>query len=1037
MVIWMSTVNSSILDLLDFLKNNKLSKENGENFEKLLHLIEEGLKEKIKLQDELDVISLIDILKILYNEFMKKEEDIADLNEKDEMNEDKIRNQKAQIDNLTLIRHTYEYKIKELEEANEEKTIKIQELNHSLQKKSLTINSLKQEVVTLQDANDANEYEYNVKITELENQIERITNSENHLKNELERHIDNANNEKDNFHNVISKEQENVIFLLKENDTLKSENKDLNSKIKDYETKLLNLEDLAQLYNDCLVEKKQMESELHNYREIMNDPEFQKKYFNDIIPNILLNDEDEIEGEADDDDDEKNAIFSDRSETLKEELDKINKTLDENNSEFKSIKNVHGKITHAPDILNLIEERQKKFEKAVAEAVTVEANILSTKMENNETSSSDDDSSSDDSNSDSSYYKEGAEHSRKDENDSNHSDSVTSVDNGGIFDDNSSFFLENSTEYKQSKVNQFLQLPSNDNNTKKQPKSQKVKGCPQYGKTSQLSTTTTTTLAPQTLHFSVNKTNTQNNSIKSETKATPNLLLKKVNTIITSVNSMLERINETDLKILNKQLRKSFDMVELVNLSNKILQNIQSDIELFHKRYPLMPIPEDQLKKSNNNNNNVDKVKGENDSTSPTDGKKKYTEDSVALNTLALTFQTLLNDLCTSKMLTNDYGKLYFQEIESASRKEAEKFLNANKEAEKQTSKATNIFTRSISNNSKTTNTSAAPAKFIKSNSFIASKPIAINKKGEPEGITRHYSLIRNPNENKPNTLVRSSTSLTRYDSFIENNFLNTWADAIKNIFKDNKEEEVKEKERTPFATNSSTNSSSRAIPTSNNRLNDNKAEPTREATIAEKFASISFMDFFKFKKSTDDDKDKESQKMKKESNSVEREESSTANNTYNNREHLTVDTNTSVTAASSDGAILSEECITVHIQESSPLKLKSEQRKSIMVSSPTAAENSLSSIPIQNTPQKHKEVEQAFSYNSSDISISSACIEPLTIPIKDPQRLIEANAVLSSSPYYHYDGQEIKPFSFNEDEKPSLLSTLSKLVPPTNNNFH
>jgi len=305
--------------------------------------------------------------------------------------------------------------------------------------------------------------------------------------------------------------------------------------------------------------------------------------------------------------------------------------------------------------------------------------------------------------------------------------------------------------------------------------------------------------------------------------------------------------------------------------------------------------------------------------------------------------------------------------------------------------------------------------------------------------------LIRNPNENKPNTLVRSSTSLTRYDSFIENNFLNTWADAIKNIFKDSKEEEVKEKEKSPLTTNPLTNSSSsnssgsRAIPTSNNRLNDNKAEPTREATIAEKFASISFMDFFKFKKFTEEDKDKESPKMKKESSSVEREGSSTVNTTYNNnnnREHLTVDTNTSVTAASSDGAILSEECITVHIQESSPSKSKNEQRKSVMVSSPTVAENSLSSIPIHNTPQKHKEVEQAFSYNSSDISISSACIEPLTIPIKDPQRLIEANAILSSSPYYHYDGQEIKPFSFNEDEKPSLIATLSKLVPPTNNNF-
>jgi len=968
MVIWMSTVNSSAKELLEHLKNNKVNTSNNEFYEKRLSIIEEGLKEKVKLQDDLDVNSLVDILKLLYKQCMSKEEDIIDLNEEDEINSNKILNQQAKIDNLTSIRDKYENKIKELEETIEEDTNKIQELNRSLQKKKLTIDNLKQEIKSLQEVNDANEYEYNVKIGQLENQIERISNSESLLKNELERRIDSANYEKDSYHTVITKEQENGVSLLKENDALKSEIKNLNFKIKDYECKLLDLEDLAQLYEECVEEKKHIESELENYPKVMNDPNFQKSYFTGENNKILYGD---VDGE--------NEYYSDKSETLKEELEKINKTIDEDNSEIKSIKNVPTKITQDPDILNLIAQRQKKYSEASTAAATAAA-IQAVKELNLESDSSSLENIIKPNNKEKEPRNDG-------ESDNSYDSDVGNVTfnsiNSGIFDDNSSFFLENDAEYKQSKAQQYLQPPSG--NSLMPPKSPVLSASHFSKSLKSPKLNASSSLLPPPLKLSGRSSPINRSRSKSESKPSINTnskvnnLVPKITSITTSISSILEKISETDLKTLNLQLRKSFDMVELANLSNKILQNILSDIEIFHKRYPLanaLPtIDEDfihrtSIAKSNNNDDNTEE--GKDPYKLVTNDKKKYTEDSVALHNLALIIQNLLNELCKSRMLTNDYGKLYFQELENKSRMEAEKFLSDQ-------------------------SPQPTPKKPAKSHSLP--KPTPATNKPELDGVSRHASLIRN----KP------TQTITRGGSLKETNFLNNWAGAFKNMF--NKDEtkssstvEAKEKVKKPEEE------------VVERGINEN---PVTSKKPEKSSSSSNFMDFFKFKHSgsvkSHHDKDKKNKKEKeKKSESIP----SSSESKGKAPEQITEVSETHFTETPMDGTDL-------------PATNNNNASINVIAASP--------SVPIDQTVRASDE-EPVFSYNSSDISFISSNLDPLNIPIKDPRRLNLANAILSSSPYYHYDGEEIKPFSFKEDnEKPQFLTALAReepMLPPTDSNL-
>ncbi|ORX45035.1 hypothetical protein BCR36DRAFT_585906 [Piromyces finnis] len=1042
MVIWISTINNSTLELLDYLNNDKLNISNSEIFEKKLNLIEEGLKEKVSLHDDLNVDSFVDLLKSLYKQCIKKEEDIVDLNERNDINLERITIQQTKIDNLISIRNKYEDKIKELEETVEESTNKVQELNRSLQKKKLTIDNLKQEIKSLQEVNDANEYEYNVKVCELENQIERIVNSESRLKNELERRIDSANFEKDSFHTVITKEQENGVSLLKENDALKCEIKNLNFKIKDYECKLLDLEDLAQLYEDCVEEKKHIEAELENYRKIVNDPNFQKSYFTEETNDVLY----------DDDDDDENKYFSDKSETLKEELEKVNKTIDEENSEIKSIKNFPSKITQDPDILNLIAERQKKYgEAAAAQAASTFTN------KNNILDDSDSSSINNNNNNNNGITSKNKERDilnyyPVDQDNSNDSDEINIGNmtynsiNSGIFDDNSSFFLENDIEYKQSKATQHYLQPPTGNSLMPPPKSPKLSAFTKPLKSPKLSATSS--LLPPPLKLQTKSLPIHRNRSKSESRPVGHILPKvnnlvsKINSLTTSVSSILDKIHETDLKTLNIQLRKSFDMVELANLSNKILQNILTDIEVFHKRYPLTnALPSTTGTTGTTGDNLIHRslslkslhgtitsshAKEEQPTkNSMNNDKKKYTEDSVALHNLVLTLQSVLNELCKARMLTNDYGKLYFQELENASRKEAEKFLN-----DQDSHKKKGL---------------PAPKKNVKSYTLPKLMPVA-NSSEFNGGVSRHASLIKNKSNQQ---------SISRGGSLKETNFLNTWADAFKNIFKD-REEGVLSSDLNKGKLGEKTTTSRGSIPSTTTVTSDQQKDKVKkEKKKVEKTSTASnFMDFFKFKtnsstpttKSPKEDHNKKVEKGKEsksiDSTTIPTLSSSPSQNPSKGKapEQVTEVSDSHFTITPMDGVFLPKTAGDQHISKVS----KDCTIKEKKASNATLPITTSSSLPIQNIISnehvKALDEEVAFSFNSSDISFTSSYLDPLNIPIKDPRRANLGNIILSSSPYYHYDGEEIKPFSFKEEnDKQRFLSSLAReepMLPPIDNNL-
>jgi hypothetical protein len=281
----------------------------------------------------------------------------------------------------------------------------------------------------------------------------------------------------------------------------------------------------------------------------------------------------------------------------------------------------------------------------------------------------------------------------------------------------------------------------------------------------------------------------------------------------------------------------------LTSLSNKILQNILSDIEHFHKRYPLITNSSvtnndgdrngnsnDNSNGNNNNSNNnsnistnINTVTGNEDESSPirrttslkfkttlptykinkpsklaievtndqdnsvssstpqnytqtqndesSSNKKKYTEDSVAIHNLVLQLQRILNELCLARMLTNDYGRLYFQELDKASHKEAEKFLHEQKPS------TTTITTTSINNEEKISRSLSKS----KSKSKPKSKPI---QKTSPPETNQSTSTVSRE------IPIRNS-SLARGGSLKDNKFIKS---LLKNMFKDEDEDQAIQK---------------------------------------------------------------------------------------------------------------------------------------------------------------------------------------------------------------------------------------------------
>ncbi|KAF7725710.1 hypothetical protein EC973_009427 [Apophysomyces ossiformis] len=83
---------------------------------------------------------------------------------------------------------------------------------------------------------------------------------------------------------------------------------------------------------------------------------------------------------------------------------------------------------------------------------------------------------------------------------------------------------------------------------------------------------------PMSCSPSSSTTTTMNNNCKDNTKI-PYCVLES------HVSQVLERLRGTDIRALNRRLRRAFDMLELSNMSNSIIENILVDIDTLDTRF--------------------------------------------------------------------------------------------------------------------------------------------------------------------------------------------------------------------------------------------------------------------------------------------------------------------------------------------------------------------------------------------------------------------------------------------------------------------
>lgn len=279
------------------------------------------------------------------------------------------------------------------------------------------------------------------------------------------------------------------------------------------------------------------------------------------------------------------------------------------------------------------------------------------------------------------------------------------------------------------------------------------------------------------------------------------VFIKKLNSIHSYVSNLYIKIKETDLKSLNLQLRKSFDMVELSSLSNKIINNILIDIQHLHKRFPLSSSNHKTLKYKNNKkkNNGINQEKEAVDQDNNTD-----ISEGVTIYNLVLLIQNLLNDLCMTKIQSNDYGRLYVQVLENASKAEAEKHIHDVTVTTSLSSPAN--FQKNLKNNQ-----NEGKYTLSSQSSFATSTPTTINKtkkenvssqinnkkkdltkmKENSTSTPNFFDEIRNKYESKKKNEAenkKENQDINKNRESLNNNKVMNWMINIMNKFKENDE---------------------------------------------------------------------------------------------------------------------------------------------------------------------------------------------------------------------------------------------------------
>ncbi|CAG8448681.1 13566_t:CDS:10 [Ambispora leptoticha] len=143
------------------------------------------------------------------------------------------------------------------------------------------------------------------------------------------------------------------------------------------------------------------------------------------------------------------------------------------------------------------------------------------------------------------------------------------------------------------------------------------------------------------------------------------------------VSNLMDRLKGTDILALNRRLKRQFDMSELSNLSNNLIENILADVENLRERFRWV---EDL--RGNENEKSSDEKDGNTDDYCASEDNKKSgsknrdifrfsTEEFLPLTHL---MQDLLAEVGKLRIMVNDVQVSYVQKVEESRRKAEEEF---------------------------------------------------------------------------------------------------------------------------------------------------------------------------------------------------------------------------------------------------------------------------------------------------------------------------------------------------------------------------
>ncbi|CAG8446677.1 2240_t:CDS:10 [Acaulospora colombiana] len=128
---------------------------------------------------------------------------------------------------------------------------------------------------------------------------------------------------------------------------------------------------------------------------------------------------------------------------------------------------------------------------------------------------------------------------------------------------------------------------------------------------------------------------------------------------------IMDRMKGTDLLALNRRLKRAFDILELTDLSNNLIESILNDVEIFRDRFRWV----EDLR-----NNEEIKPNDKDISDDNSNQKDLYSFSPENFLPLVHLLQDLLSEIGKLRMMVNDLQVSYVQKVEESRRKSEEEF---------------------------------------------------------------------------------------------------------------------------------------------------------------------------------------------------------------------------------------------------------------------------------------------------------------------------------------------------------------------------